>query len=218
MRLVLTSDLHGHLPDVPPCDVLLVAGDVCPIHDHTLEFQADWLRHDFCDWLRGVPARHKLFTAGNHDYVFALQPGLLEGIRWPGTYLFDSGAVCDGVRFWGSPWATFLHGWPFTAPEDKLLDYWELIPPDTQVLMVHGPPHGVGDIIIGNLSGDVLHVGSKTLIDTIDRLPELRLVVFGHIHECAGVYERGTLTLVNAAVMDENYLPVNPVRVVEMEV
>jgi Icc-related predicted phosphoesterase len=218
MRLVLTSDLHGHLPRVPPCDALLIAGDLCPIENHDIAFQADWLRQQFVPWLASVPAREKIFIAGNHDFVFAEDPDLLDGIVWPGVYLQDSGVIWEGIHFWGSPWANELPGWAFTAPEAELAAYWALIPATTQVLLVHGPPLGHGDTVIGSRSGDLLHVGSSTLLEAIRCLPQLQLVVYGHIHESAGLYAHGhgRVTLVNAALMDVFYVPTNPLRTFEL--
>jgi Icc-related predicted phosphoesterase len=213
MRFVLTSDLHGCLPNIPPCDVLLIAGDLCPIDDHSSEYQAEWLHNEFADWLREVPARQTFFVAGNHDLVFERSPERLDPSRWKGVYLQDSGAEWEGIRFWGSPWACELPGWAFTAPEDDLLRRWQWIDPRTQVLIVHGPPRGYGDRVIGRRSGDTLEVGSPTLLEAIGRLDDLRLVVFGHIHESAGEYEYRGVRLVNASLMDLGYEPVNPLRV-----
>src|SRR5262249_50972236 len=124
----------------------------------------------------------------------------------------------EGVHFWGSPWANELPGWPFTAPEEQLQQFWDFIPVETQVLLVHGPPFGYGDTVIGKVTGDELHVGSRSLDETLSRLENLRLVVYGHIHEGAGIYRHSTgVPLFNAALMDVQYIPTNPLRFFELE-
>ena len=74
MRIVALSDQHGFLPDVPPCDLLIVAGDVCPdrfgpfmaVHDPYQ--QQAWFDRTVRPWLAATPATHKLLTWGNHDW------------------------------------------------------------------------------------------------------------------------------------------------------
>ena len=56
MRFVCVADLHGYLPEIPPCDVLLVAGDICPTDDERPATQRRWLHSTFATWLAGVPA------------------------------------------------------------------------------------------------------------------------------------------------------------------
>ena len=74
MRIVALSDQHGFLPDVPTCDLLIVAGDVCPdrfgpfmaVHDPCQ--QQAWFDRTVRPWLAATPATHKLLTWGNHDW------------------------------------------------------------------------------------------------------------------------------------------------------
>ena len=74
MRIVAISDQHGFLPDIPPCDLLIVAGDVCPdrfgpfmaVHDP--HQQQAWFDRTVRPWLAATPATHKLLTWGNHDW------------------------------------------------------------------------------------------------------------------------------------------------------
>src|SRR3990167_818471 len=74
MRIVALSDQHGHLPDIPPCDLLIIAGDVCPDRFgpfwamHAPEQQRSWFDRHVRPWLAEVPATHKLLTWGNHDW------------------------------------------------------------------------------------------------------------------------------------------------------
>ncbi len=74
MRIVALSDQHGHLPEIPACDLLIIAGDVCPdrfgpfLAMHHPEQQNAWFNRNVRPWLAKVPATHKILTWGNHDW------------------------------------------------------------------------------------------------------------------------------------------------------
>jgi Icc-related predicted phosphoesterase len=91
---------------------------------------------------------------------------------------------------------------------------WALIPEDVQVLITHGPPHGILDAV-ERLKGK--HAGCEALRDRILALSELRLHAFGHIHEGYGQFEQDARRYVNACVCDFNYAPVNAPVVVDLD-
>lgn len=198
MRLVLLADLHGRLPErLPSCDVLVIAGDVCGGMggEHG---QADWLDTAFREWLEYVPAKEVVATWGNHDWIGqSLGPRKAPELRW--HMLVDDGIEIDGVKFWGSPWQPWFHDWAFNATEDELDEHFSQIPSDTDVLVVHGPPHGYGDRV---KSGH--NVGSTSLTKHILRVKP-QLVVCGHIHEGYGEYAFNGTSIVNAAQVDHMY-------------
>ncbi|MGL4555322.1 MAG: metallophosphoesterase family protein, partial [Gemmataceae bacterium] len=143
MHVRAVSDLHGTLPDIPACDLLLIGGDLCPVADHDPGYQAAWLDTAFRAWLERVPARHVVGVCGNHDFVFERRPHAVpRDLRW--TYLQDSGCVVEGLRVWGTPWQTWFFDWAFNLYEADLQHKWALIPDGTDVLVLHGPPRGYG--------------------------------------------------------------------------
>src|SRR5262249_13859615 len=81
-RVAATGDLHGYLPEVPACDVLLITGDMCPVSNHTLDFQRRWLEGPFAAWLRGLDAGTIVGIAGNHDFVAEADPDFMRGLPW----------------------------------------------------------------------------------------------------------------------------------------
>jgi Icc-related predicted phosphoesterase len=81
---------------------------------------------------------------------------------------------------------------------------------DRVELRREGPPHGYGDLTRGNE-----HVGSTAMTATLGRVRP-RLMVCGHIHPAYGRYRLGETEIVNAALVDENYRPVNPVIEIEL--
>lgn len=192
-RVALLSDLHGRLQDVEPCDVLVVAGDVTPIDLlHEPERQPEWVEAEVRPWLERQPAGEIVATAGNCDIAFSQDPALPRSLPW--RYLEDEPAEVAGIAVFGSPLALPFGPWPFMEPEERLAEVWATIPDATELLVVHGPPHGLGDLTRGGANA-----GSPSLRARIAELPRLRVVVFGHIHEARGRGSVGGVEWVNAA-------------------
>lgn len=226
MKVLATSDLHGHLPEVPECDILVLAGDVCPdfrgygrnagYHDRSGQKQGRWLDTVFRDWLDSVPAKHVISIAGNHDFVFEHPFLVPRGLRW--TYLQDSGVELDGIWFWGTPWVPGLPYWAFYGRNEALEARAAAIPEGVDVLVTHGPPLGHGDFIptspkqrnkYGNYGG--VNAGEPYLNAAIKRIRPWA-VVCGHIHEDFGEHPHtyAELGVFNVAINDENYSPCRP--------
>jgi Icc-related predicted phosphoesterase len=195
------SDQHGFLPEIPPCDLLLIAGDICPVTNHGLDFQERWLRFEFRQWLQRSPARKIVFIAGNHDFVFEQYPAFLPG-DYPATYLQDSGVEWEGLQIWGTPWQPWFFDWAFNLSERELARKWELIPASTDILVVHGPPRDYGDGVPE--AGSIRRCGSPSLLERIRRI-QPKLVVFGHIHEGRGEWCLGNTVLANVTIVDACY-------------
>ena len=118
------------------------------------------------------------------------------------TYLLDEAVEIGGVRFWGTPWSTLLPGWAFMEPEAKLPLRWAAIPPETDVLVVHGPPFGSLDKTAPRFGGE--HVGSPSLRGWIER-QQPEAVICGHIHEGFGVDRIGSTAVYNVSYLDASY-------------
>ncbi len=204
MNITCISDLHGCFPKLPGGDLLLIAGDMTG-RDTPREW-AQWFQ-----WLEAQAYRKKIFIAGNHDNYLLFRT--LHQDTW--EYLCDSATEFEGLKIWGSPWTkTFPrmnpHCKAFTFDtEEQLAEKWALIPEDIHILMTHSPPHGYLDHIEDMFSGKILSVGSTTLAKRIEQLPNLRLHIFGHIHEGFGKVEKEGVTLLNISHMNENYAPVH---------
>lgn len=244
MKIVATSDFHGHLPDIPECDLLLIAGDVCPVENHERQYQSIWLKGDFYDWMRQQPAKVTVWCGGNHDFVLQDWRRKPEQIKkLPGVYLDNSwceyypgmkdGANADWpenkpLKIYATPMSNRFGGWAFMDEEDKLSELYKTIPRDIDILITHGPPFGRGDFVpsrsysavkrgwVEGVTGE--HVGSSSLLHQLsfEEWPNLKLVICGHIHEAYGKYNIGDIDIYNVAHMDGAYEPNNPPVVIEL--
>ena len=230
VKIVAISDIHGELIEVPPCDIFIIAGDICPTRRETLHEclvnQERWLKNEFLPWLKKIPARHKVFIAGNHDWIFELSKDALPDFS-PAIYLENSGVEIEGIHIWGSPYSPFFCGWSFNFPEyDRKVGKvsaacWAQIPENTDILVTHGPPKGYGDI---TYHGGRNHYGDNELLKALKRVKP-KVHFFGHFHEgCEGEdtimklkYPDGTFTYCcNVSVVNENYIRTKPCTVLEI--
>ena len=207
--IVCTSDLHEHLVDIPECDLLLIAGDVSLAVKGDLPAKQAFLLDGFRQWLERAPAEEIVLVAGNHDQSIEAW-GPPAGLRC--HYLEDDGTELFGLKIWGTPWQPWFNDWAFNAPprngELFLASKFDLIPPDTDIVVGHGPLRGYGDH--NGEPGDASHVGSTAMTETLEQL-QPRLVVCGHIHSGYGRYELGGTEIIHASLVDNDYRPVHAV-------
>ncbi|GAB1609370.1 metallophosphoesterase domain-containing protein 1-like [Argonauta hians] len=230
LRFVCISDTHSNIesrPDfVPEGDVLIHAGDFtkCGRLEEVRQFN---------DFLGTLPHQHKVVIAGNHEISFDAkllkEPNYLfkpeierdfknfqmeaaKTLLTNCTYLEDACIDINGYKIYGSPWQPVFHNWGFNVPRGKeILEKWNLIPDDVDILVTHGPPLGYGDTCISGV-----RAGCVDLLNTIQKRVMPKFHIFGHIHEAYGIETDNTTTFINASNCTFHYCLSNPAIVFDL--
>lgn len=203
MRIVAISDTHNQQKKIklPEGDILIHAGDATS-QGSLVEVNS------FLVWMGAQPFLHKIFVAGNHDWLFERNPLLARqmcednGVTW----LQDQSVIIDGLKFYGSAYQPEFCNWAFNLPRGpELAEVWSRIPDDTDVLVTHGPVMGILDeLVSANGVPNGQHVGCHDLADRIKKL-NVKVHVCGHIHAAYGMAKVGKTKFYNAALLDEYY-------------
>jgi hypothetical protein len=119
------------------------------------------------------------------------------------------------VSVWATPWSNKFMRWAFMKRPSDLEHVYAAIPEGIDILMSHQPPLYHGDRTLNVDSGRVEHVGSRELLDAIERVRP-RLVICGHVHSGFGRYEHLGIPIYNVSVVDEGYRLVNPPTVIDL--
>ena len=86
-----------------------------------------------------------------------------------------------GYQIYGSPWQPEFFDWAFNLPRgQELRQKWSAIPPDTDLLLVHGPPAGHVD-----MTSRAGRVGCQDLLEAVHQR-SISVVVSGHLHSAYG--------------------------------
>ena len=209
MKITFISDTHTKhhqiTSQLPGGDLIICAGD---FSSRGLEHEVD----GFFDWFNGLENyTNKIVIAGNHELMFEDDPMLAKDIisYYPKvTYLQDDLEVIgddysSSVKVWGSPWQPEFYDWAFNLPRggEELKEKWDMIPPNMDILITHGPPWGHLDTVVGQST----NLGCELLAEKIKVLKP-KIHVFGHIHSGYGYkFHEGTHYF-NAAVLGEDYI------------
>lgn len=217
MKIVAISDVHGKWKNlqIPECDILISCGD------YSFRGEKHMVK-DFHAWMSQQPARHVVSVQGNHELWVQQNFALAKNIALkacPRLHFIDHGLVeIDGLKIFGSAWTPWFLNWAWNAqrgPEIKRL--WDQIPEDIDILVTHGPPEGMQDMVYypdGITPKE--RVGCYDLMQKILKCPNLKHHFFGHIHGSHGRTNFMGKGFYNVSICDEMYIPSNPVTVVDL--
>jgi Icc-related predicted phosphoesterase len=149
----------------------------------------------FIDWFGGLPIKHKIYVAGNHDT--SIEKKLVTKADFNDHaihYLENETIEIKGLKIFGSPYTpTFGVGWSFNKDRNKLERIWrKAIDKDVDIVIVHGPPRGMLDSSYDR-ANLMEHCGDKSLMNRVMEVKP-RLMLFGHIHNCKDIINAGTRT------------------------
>jgi Icc-related predicted phosphoesterase len=201
LKFVVIADSHGrhHHIKIPEGDVLIHAGDF------TYRGKKSEVE-DFLKWFQLQPHTYKILIAGNHEFFFENEKASVVEKIIPEEiiYLNDSGIVIENIHIWGSPVTPKFYNWAFNRNRgEEIKKHWDMIPANTEILITHGPPKGILDQVVTEQ-----HVGCRDLYEKLKTL-NVKVHVFGHIHEAYGRTSVNGIRFFNASVMNEQFDLVN---------
>jgi predicted phosphodiesterase len=243
VKVIAISDLHGYLPVIEEkFDLLLIGGDICPAHSHYNYFQRMWLSTEFVKWVNELPFKDEwskvVFIGGNHDCFLDQEPNpnkdgfssiytdilkpcggrliYLEDDEYTFEKMDDDGQF-ETLKIYGTPWCKIFGNWWFMRNDEFLEKAFDAIPEDLDILLTHDapaiPPYGF--ITTGRWAGT--DAGNKPLADAI-RKKKPKYAFHGHIHSSPGeMKEIDGTNICCVSVMDEEYMPFNPIHVLDIE-
>jgi len=210
MKLVIISDTHGEdfTKDLPDGDMLIHCGDMTDTGNvNQLAYFNDLCGQVLHKYTHGIH-----ITPGNHDLLFETQPSLCEGILTNCNIYINEPLELEGLKFWFSPWTPMFCNWAFMGYPDEMIEVWDKIPLDTNILITHGPAFGMLDGIL-QFDKSIRHAGCRELLFKLKQLPNLLLHASGHIHCGSGVMYKNDVYFANAAMCDDKHTIVNKPKV-----
>jgi len=195
MKILHISDTHGYhglLPIPDGLDIIIHSGDAS---NHRSPYMNREEMLNFIEWYGTLLVPYRIFVAGNHDT--SIEAGLITKKDFEDRgiiYLENDFTYIEGLKIWGSPITpSFGQGWAFNRERGKIHKIWDKIPNDTDIVVTHGPCHGILDHSYSR--ENVLEsCGCRNLKKRIMDIKP-RLFMSGHIHNTKDIINAGTMQI-----------------------
>ncbi len=217
MKICAISDLHGFLPKIESCELLLICGDIVSLKCQQYHQSCKkWYIKEFKPWVEGLPCEKVLFIPGNHECgvegheieyrsMFPRSYKATILIHEEYEYLSSDGKI---YKIFGTPYCKIFGNWAFMRENETLKEKFSEIPEKLDILLTHDVAYGYADQSLQNIGwGTEEHFGTVELRDAIlEKKPKLHLS--GHIHTADhNLVMIGDTKHYNVSYIDEKYTP-----------
>lgn len=223
MFITAAADIHGHLPEMAPCDMAVICGDIFPGEmEREPERQGKWFLSDFLPWAEQIECERIILIAGNHDYWIEANNQILLEEFAPSAghklvYLCDSGLMFHGLQIYGTPWVPPpARNKAFALEKVELKEKFAQIPQQVDLLITHTVPNNCNGLDCTEYEQRLW--GSAELREAVE-IRHIDCLIGGHIHapkETVALMDWGDhhTTIINAACCDNHKEPLRkPLRI-----
>ena len=211
------SDLHGYLPEIDKCNLVLICGDIVSLRSQRYPKSCKkWYTRVFQPWIDSLPCDKVLFIPGNHEVgveghddeykkLFGPYKKATILIHEPYEYLSDDGTF---YKIFGTPYCKVFGNWAYMRPNSDLKEKFSEIPEGLDILLTHDVAYGYADQSLQDIGfGTEEHFGTVELRDAIlEKKPKYHFS--GHIHTADhNLIMIGDTKHYNVSYIDEKYNP-----------
>ena len=211
------SDLHGYLPEIDKCDLVLICGDIVSLRSQRYPKSCKkWYTRVFQPWIDSLPCDKVLFIPGNHEVgveghddeykkLFGPYKKATILIHEPYEYLSNDGIF---YKIFGTPYCKVFGNWAYMRPNSDLKEKFSEIPEGLDILLTHDVAYGYADQSLQDIGwGTEEHFGTVELRDAIlEKKPKYHFS--GHIHTADhNLIMIGDTKHYNVSYIDEKYNP-----------
>jgi len=242
LRIVCLSDTHEkhNKIDVPPGDVLIIAGDILLINRHFSTAYSLSKLENVAQWMQAQPHQHKIIIGGNHDLV--IETAGVDQVReifsrFGCIYLEDNGVKINCNRTTAKERSTSVDSETKTSStSSKNNDEGEDKEEPSITLSVYGSPtsrgHSANDAFQSHVDERLAKIKSAGCCDILVTHGPLSskvvktiaplIHVYGHVHERYGIRSirfdnrKQNIVSVCASIMDGRYHPSHSPIVVDI--